>query len=126
MKPIIIGPINSPDDLLSISIGWYIRLQGEEEGISKLQLLKPDEYDTFDNPIPRFTIQTGRSSKSHSIISGLQPPISEFEIKVDSIALAPSGLDHEVIGVLWDRIALTELEKDVAEAMRIIPQELSA
>ncbi|HWS84555.1 MAG TPA: AAA family ATPase [Ktedonobacteraceae bacterium] len=25
MKPIIMGPINSPDDVLSISIGWYIK-----------------------------------------------------------------------------------------------------
>ena len=120
IKPIIIGPINSSDDLLSISIGWYIRLQDEKEGISKLQLLKPDEYDTFENPIPRFTIQTGKSSKSYPLMSGLESPISEFEVKIDAIALASSGLDQEVIGVLWDRIALTELEKEVAEAMRII------
>jgi hypothetical protein len=120
MKPIIIGPINSPDDLLSISIGWYIRLRDEEEGISKLQLLQPDEYDIVDNSIPRFTIQTGKLAKSYSLTSRLEPPLDEFEIKADCIATAPNGLDRKVAGVLWDRIALTELEKDVVEAMRII------
>jgi len=120
MKPIIMGPINSPDDVLSISIGWYIRVSNEEEGLAKLQLLQPDEYDTFDNPTPRFTIQTGKSSKSYPLISKSPLPLNEFGIKVGCIALAPNGLDREVVGALWDRIALTELEKDVVEAMRII------
>src|SRR5262245_30873977 len=39
MKPIVIGPMNLPDDVLSISIGWYRRVH-EEEGIPKLQLLQ--------------------------------------------------------------------------------------
>ncbi len=119
-KPIIIGPINSPDDLLSISIGWYIRLRDDEEGISKLQLLQPEEYDIVDNSIPRFTIQTGKTSKSYSLISRLESHPDEFEIKANCIATAPNGLDREITGVLWDRIALTDLEKDVIEAMRII------
>jgi predicted ATPase len=119
-KPIIISPINSPDDLLSISIGRYTRLRDDEEGILKLQLLQPDEYDVAENSTPRFTIQTGKLSKSYSLTSRLEPRPDEFEIKANCIATAPNGLDREVTGVLWDRIALTDLEKDVVEAMRII------
>lgn len=117
IKPIIIGPRNSPANTLSISIDWYVR-ESDEGGNSKLRLLKPDEYDVIENPTARFTIRTGKSSRLYA----LRPDsiLGEVEIKADCIAIAPDGLDRELIGALWDRITLTELEKDIVEAMCII------
>ena len=116
--PIKIGPVNSPDNTLSISIGWYTR-ESDEEGGSKLRLLQPDEYDLFENPpTPRFTIQTGKTSKIYPLRQ--DSLLTEVEIKASCIAIAPNGLDRELIGAFWDGIALTDLEQDVVEVMRVI------
>ncbi len=117
IQPIVIGPINPPGNILSISIGWYAR-QSDEEGIFKLRLLQPDEFDVIENPTARFIIQAGKLSRPYNLRSSPLP--GELEIKADCIAIPPNGLDRELIGALWDAITLTELEKDVVEAMRII------
>jgi AAA ATPase domain len=119
-EPITIGPINSPEETLSISIGWYVRSVSEDDDLPRYQLLRPDEYDSADNPIPRFTIQTGKISKSYPIRT--RPGSSSIEPGKyrTRIMIAPQGLDRAMVGALWNRVALTPLEKDVVEAMRII------
>lgn len=119
-KPIIIGPIYASNETLSISVGWYVRSSNDVDDLPRMQLLQPDEYDSADNPIPRFTIQTGKTSKSYPIRTRSEPLQGELGIKMNCITIAPNGLDREMVGVLWDGIALTELEKDVVEAMRIV------
>ncbi len=117
VEPITIGPLDSPDDVLTISIGWYTR-QDMEEGVFQLRLLQSDEYDIVENSIARFTIKNGNLSKSYPLRPGLLS--EESIIKAISIMIAPNGLDDELIGALWDGIALTALEKDVVDAMCII------
>src|SRR5216683_2510729 len=62
VEPIQIGPLNSQDETLSISIGWYAE-EADEQGRLKRRLLEPEEYSVVDNPLPRFTIQMGKQSK---------------------------------------------------------------
>ncbi|GAC1468239.1 MAG: hypothetical protein PVSMB5_13160 [Ktedonobacteraceae bacterium] len=117
VEAIVIGPIASPDAALSISIGWYTRKNGAE-GVTQLRLLQPNEYDIDENSTPRFTIKVGTTLRSHSIRQEM--PVEEVEGKAGSIFIAPDGLDDALIGAFWDEIALTDLEKDIVEAMRII------
>ena len=119
VDPAIIGPINSSDETLSIAVKWYTSQRGEED-LLKLRLLELDEVDTVENPSPRLAIQTGKISRNYLIRPRPDALGNDWELKVGCIAIAPNGLDREMVGVLWDGIALTGLENDVVKAMRII------
>src|SRR5258706_4856233 len=121
LEPIQIGPISSFDKMLSLTVRWYIS-QVDDEGNQKLQPLQLEEIETVDNPIPRFTIRFGnRPSINYSIV--FDPLLSprKLELKeINCIATMANGLDRRQIGTLWDSISLTDLERDVLEALRII------
>src|SRR6266516_4574424 len=119
-EPIQIGPISSLDEMLSVSVGWHTS-QVDDEGHRKLQLIQPDEIDTVDNSILRFTIQFGKQpSVYYPIIFDPTLP-RKVEIKeINCIATMANGLARRKIGALWDSISLTDLESDVLDALRII------
>ena len=118
IESISIGPSDSLNNIVFISVGWYARQRVEEGLPSHFRLLQPDEYDMVENATARFTIKRGELSRSYPLKSAIT--LEELEIKANSIFIAPGGLDDELIGTLWNEIALTDLEKDVVEAMRII------
>ncbi len=131
VEPIEIGPINSPEEKLLISVAFYAS-KADEEGRRILQLLQPaslEEYVAAENAIPRFLIQLGksrevnypldfRSSTSRLLRSDLK--------EVNCILTAANGLNKRKIGELWDKIALTDLEEEVLTALRIIAPGLQA
>lgn len=123
--PILIGPMNSPENTLSITIGWY-GSRIDEEGNRKRQLLEPEEYNLVDNPIPRFTIQMD-SQQPISYPLTLDPLApsgllrSELE-GIDCVFVSANGLDRdkEQDVVLWDGVALRSLENEVLDSLRLI------
>jgi AAA domain, putative AbiEii toxin, Type IV TA system len=121
LEPIRIGPVNTLDELLSIAIGWYVR-EIDEQSTIKRRLLEPEEYDTVDNPTPRFTIQVGTEPKVDYPLSLSTPPrlVRSELTEINLIFRSASGLTREEVGSLWDSISLTSLEKDVLAALRII------
>ena len=121
LEPIRIGPVNSLDELLSIAVGWYVR-EIDEQSTIKRRLLEPEEYDTVDNPTPRFTIQVGTEPKVDYPLSLSTPPrlVRSELTEINLIFRSASGLTREEVGSLWDSISLTSLEKDVLAALRII------
>ena len=125
LDPILIGPANSPEKTLSITIGWY-GSRIDEEGNRKMQLLEPEEYNLVDNPNPRFTIQMDDQQKvSYPLrLDPLAPSrLIEAELKeIGSVFVSADGLDidKEQDLVLWDGVALTPLENEVLHALRII------
>jgi hypothetical protein len=124
-EPIQIGPLNSQDGLLSIAVGWYT-LQVDKEGLRELQSLKPEEYDTVDNPILGLAVQMGRQAK---IIHRLdrffdrRPKLTRLLESTGTrcIFISANGLRQEDIGQLWDIIALTNLQEEVVlPSLRLI------
>ncbi len=121
LEPILIGPVNSLDEVLSVAVGWYAR-EIDEQSTVRRRLLESEEYDTVDNPVPRFTIQIGMEPKvdyplSFSTLSRL----GRSEPKdINFVSRSANGLTREEVGGLWDSISLTSLEKDVLAALRII------
>ena len=121
LESIQIGAIGSPDEQISIAIGWYVE-EADEQTRSKRRLLQSEQYSMFDNPEPRFTVQIGGRQK---IDYPLNPsPISKLlgpDIKeINYISRPANGLTRRQVGKLWDSISLTPLEKDVLSSMRLI------
>jgi len=121
-EPIQIGPINSPEGILSIAVKWYL-LQSDEQGIARRVLLEVDEYAGADNPSPRFTIQLGsQAAVNYQLNPNSQTTrLLRSELKeINSVYAKTNFLSKVRIGELWDNIALTELDKEVLEALRIV------
>src|SRR5438309_8644396 len=55
LEPIQIGPINAPQEMLSIAIDWSIT--ETRDGTVLTRLLEPREDYTSDSLAPRFTVQ---------------------------------------------------------------------
>jgi ABC-type transport system involved in cytochrome c biogenesis ATPase subunit len=117
LEPTIhIGPIESPDEVLSIAVGWYLE-QFEDSGV-KRRLLGPEEYKMADNPIPRFNIQLG---KQPIVTYPLKPRLLRTEIEEIACVFASSnGLSNSHLSIYWDNISLRDLEKEVITALQII------
>jgi hypothetical protein len=128
VEPIEIGPINSPEEKLQVSIEFYTS-KADEEGSRTLQPVLFDELATADNPTPRFSIQLGRSRNVTYPID-FRPLTSRLlgsDLKeINCVFTAANGLTKRRIAELWDKIALTDLEKEVLTALRIIAPGLEA
>ena len=120
-EPIQIGPISSLGETLSTAIGWYAE-ESDEQGRLKRRLLKPEEYNMVDNPVPRFTIQMGKESRVNYPLnpSGLTRLVRPELKEINCASISANGLTRGEVGSLWDSIALTPVEIDVLASLRII------
>jgi AAA domain, putative AbiEii toxin, Type IV TA system len=121
LESIQIGAIDSPDELISIAIGWYVE-EMDEQIRPKRRLLQAEQYSLFDEPEPRFTIQIGKRQKidyplnPSPVAKLVGPDVKEF----NHIFRPANGLARRQVGKLWDSISLTPLEKDVLSSIRVI------
>jgi hypothetical protein len=120
LEPIQIGPVDPPDKILSLAVGWYMAQIDEEKRLS-WQPIQPEEYAAAGSSVPRFTIQLGKARGDYS----LAPPIAMRSLgpdfkEIDNIFLSANGLGRLQVGRLWDSIALTDLEQEILAALRII------
>ncbi len=113
-----IGPLNSQDETLSISIGWYAE-EVDEQGRLKRRLLEPEEYSVVDNPLPRFTIQMGKQSKIDYPLTFSRLIRPELE-EINSFFVGANGLSGNQAGNLWDQTTLRSKDVDVLTSLRII------
>ncbi len=123
VEPIQIGPLNSQDETLSISIGWYAE-EVDEQGRLKRRLLGPEGYSTVDNPFPRFTIQMGKQPKVDYPLNPYSSTYSrlirpEFD-EIDCFFVGADGLSGNQAGNLWDQTTLRSIDVDVLTSLCII------
>ncbi|MHB8595640.1 MAG: AAA family ATPase [Ktedonobacteraceae bacterium] len=120
VQPIYIGPIDSPNDVLSIVVNWYVELFDEDNGI-KRRRLQSAEYGIADDLIPYFDIQLGMQPKVNYRVSVRTNRLLGLEIdEIKSSFISSSGFNNSEVGALWDQVALTEYEKQVVAALHII------
>ena len=119
LQPIQIGPINSPQEMLSITVDWSVT--ETRNGTLHTRPLEAGEDYTADNLVPRFTIQAAGSTFSYPIDPSLPQGILRLNSnEIPCIFTSAHGLNSQRLTELWDGIALTRLETDVLNALRLI------
>ncbi len=120
LESIQIGPINFPSKTLSIAVDWSVT-EIREDGSQHTRPLEPGEDYTADNLAPRFTIQVAGSTLSYPIDPSLPQRILRLNSnEITCVFIAANGLSRKQIIELWDAIALTNLEKEVLNALCLI------
>lgn len=118
--PIQLGPINSPEESLSIAVRWYVE-QEDESGFPRYQLLLPNEYNLADNPVLRFAIRVGTQSERPVSLARTRTRLSTLDPSgITCMFRRADGTSREQIAEFWDSIALKDLEKDVLSALNIL------
>lgn len=119
LEPIQIGPINSPQEMLSITVDWSVT--ETRDGTLHTRPLEPGEDYTADNLVPRFNIQAAGTPLSYPIDPSLPQGILRLNSnEIPCIFTSAIGLSSQRLTELWDSIALTKLEADVLTALRLI------
>ena len=128
LEAIEIGPLNSAENRLSISVGWYTS-QVDEAGHIRLHPLLSEAYNAVDHPILGLAIEL---SPKAPLIYHLLRPVHDLNLiwsqsehnEINCMFISVKGLDQIEITQLWDRIALTNREEEVMRALRIIAPEV--
>ncbi len=104
LETIQIGPVNTPDKTLTITIGGF------------------SSYNTVDDQGPRFSIHMGKKQLvNFSLSSSTYPRLPLTELRgTTCVSVQAGGLSRGQIGELWDGIALTNLEKEILAALQLI------
>ena len=131
-EPIVIASDGSKSSLhLSLSLGWFSE-ERDPEGFRRLIPQQP-QLLTETDAIPALVVEAG---SVHRIIPldnlkrlsrrGAQSGAIE-EPRIACAYVSPYGSEHTAaFGHLWDKIALSEREHDVVDALRIITPEIAA
>jgi ABC-type transport system involved in cytochrome c biogenesis ATPase subunit len=101
--PIQIGPLHSPDDMLSIQVSTQ-DLNTDSDFGSRLAI----------NLGKQQVMNIGSAAMLAGLLNVEQAPY------ITSLFVPPNGLEREFIGRLWDGIVLTSQEKEVIASLRII------
>jgi ABC-type cobalamin/Fe3+-siderophores transport system ATPase subunit len=128
--PIKIGPLDNLEQQLKISIDFYT-VKGD---VLTWQILLPEEYNTAENPTPRFSISFGKTfTTSYSLDTPYQQNVANHARLlragakgINLISIDVNGLNKQTIARLWDRITLTDHEEEVLKALRIIAPGIEA
>lgn len=118
-QPIQIGPVNSPQEMLSITVDWSVT--ETRDGTIHTRPLESGEDYAADNLAPRFTIQAAGASISYPIDPSLPQGILRLNSnEFDCVFTPAKGLTEQRLTELWDNIALKKPEADVLSALRLI------
>lgn len=121
--PIRIGPTEPRNRQMSLSVVWYA-VQMDERGRRRIEALSPKDYLLAENPAIGLEVRVGEQSiLSYRLArrNRLYPflPKPEYET-IPSVFVSADGMGKGQIQRLWDRITLTDLDRDVLLALRII------
>jgi predicted ATP-dependent endonuclease of OLD family len=127
-ESIQIGPVENPQDTLSISFVWQ-RQQLGDDGTIRFVPLKPEEYDTVDSPILGIETQLGSQfTMTRPITRYLErrrmPAMPSEVNEIPSIYLPANGPTNEQIALWRDRSVVEGKRKYVLQALRIIQKDV--
>lgn len=117
-----IGPLDSADKLLTISVDWYL-VHTDEEGGRQLKLFQFDDESAVHHPVLAAAIRLGSQPEIVRRLDLRSYTSQETEQK-RCVLVGANGMTAVEIGQLWDSIALTDLEEDVLKSLRIIAPEV--
>ncbi|MCX6580482.1 MAG: AAA family ATPase [Candidatus Aminicenantes bacterium] len=123
-----------PSMRLTLEVAWVSEERGQE---GQPWRLVPGQRNLFgeSDGIPALVVETGGVKRILTLDNFrrygyrgriFRPDLGD-ESSLPCVFVSPYGGEHTAtLGVLWDKIALSDLEKDVVEALRIIDPEISA
>ncbi len=132
-EPIIIASNGlKPPPQLSLSVGWF-SVQREPDGSRRLVEAQSQIFSEADR-IAALVIETpsGRRVVALDSLKRHMPrrPFLESwieEPRIPCVYVSPYGSEHTAaFGPLWDKIALSDREHDIIEALRIITDDITA
>jgi ABC-type branched-subunit amino acid transport system ATPase component len=118
---------------LSMEAGWFSE-ERDPDGSRKL-VPQPRELFGEGDALPALVIEAGGARRIMALDTFRRYPYrprpfrSDFadESRLPCVFVSPYGGERTAtLGPLWDKIALSDREKDVVEALRIIDPEISA
>ena len=134
IEPIVIAASGLSHPLrLSIQAGWF----SEDRNLDGSRRLVPQQKEFFDEgeAVPALVIEAGGTRRVFPLdymrrfAYRARPIRTEVTDKptLPCIFVSPYGGERTAtLGLLWDKIALSDQEKEVVEALRIIDPEISA
>ena len=131
LEPILISCCDGSRQL-RMEVGWFVERERDEGGFVTLV---PEEAELSDDPesFPALVVTTGnrrRISRIEQIdrtASNRRPSLRRDSSQVSSKFVSSSVPERtEMLGPLWDNIALTPREDYVVDALRIIEPSISA
>jgi len=134
LEPIIIAANGASRPMrLSMGAGWF----SEEREQDGLRRLVPQQKELFDagESLPALVIEAGGIRRvsplghmRHYAYRGRVMRLdTSDEPTLPCVFVSPYGGERTAtLGALWDKIALSDREEDVVEALRIIDPEISA
>lgn len=134
LEPIVIASIDSERPMrLTVDIGWF----SEERDQDGSRRLVPRQNELFSEieSLPSLVIEAGAARRILPLdflrrfsyrTRPLRPDLTD-EPRLLCMFVSPYGGERTAtLGPLWDKIALSDREKDVVEALRIIDPEIAA
>ncbi len=116
VREISTGPVRG--ERTTVERGWIVRVTLDEPQRFVTQLSNVDLMGG-----PRRALQIGSTAQKRVVpLQGLTSFLREvpWPDQVPSVYVSANGLDAAMVAELWDRIALTEQEESVLDALRII------
>ncbi len=121
--------------MLTLAIGWFSE-QRDPDGARRLVTQEASLFGTGEpEGVPALKVGTGNASRLFPLDYFRRPSYrsrlfrSELgdEPRMACVFVSPYGGERTAtLGAMWDKIALSDREKDVVEALRIIDPEISA
>lgn len=132
--------INSPIQIFTNGSGRHLNIKlsiefFREEITDESRRLVPLQADLFSEPdtIPALTVESASGRRIHRIdmLRTFNPRYRRFEALREPhfpfMVLSPFQSEHTFgFANLWDKIVLTDMERDVVNALKIIDPEISA
>jgi hypothetical protein len=127
-EPIQIGPANATDKTLLIDVIWFGEQIGRD-GQRRLRLLSPGSRDATGVVLPGLAIKLGARLILNYPLEIDIPDISRFVRpenleEISDVFISANGLGSGQISLLWDKIALTDLEQQVLVSLGMITSQI--
>jgi hypothetical protein len=132
LEPIVIASGGRRPMSVSMRAGWVSEVR-EQDGSRKL-IPQQQALSGDTEALPKLVIEAGDTRRFFPLdypryplrVSALRSEIID-ESRLPCVFVSPYGGERTAtLGPLWDRIALSDLEKNVVDALRIINPEISA
>ncbi|MGE3076452.1 MAG: ATP/GTP-binding protein [Dehalococcoidia bacterium] len=113
-----LGPFRAASRTLRLSRVWYREIFDEERGFTRRVIQDPRDDEILEKALQ---IRFGRSSYLRPLDSprAPSPRIPGFE-NIGAVFVGATGIEKERVATLWDAVALTELEDEIINALRMI------
>ena len=117
---------------LSIEAGWSSE-ERDANGFRRMVLQPPNLFGEVDG-VPAIVVRVAEKHRLYPLDSSVlslrgrlsRPEITEG-LRLPCVFVSPYGGERTAtLGTLWDSIALTDLENDIVDALRIIDHDISA